>query len=68
MKIHNYFSSILGANNLKISEVSAKTGISRTTLTKLYYCEGEAIYFSVLEKLCNYLHCDVQDIFRMEVK
>lgn len=68
MKICNNFSSILKAKNLKISEVFAKTGISRTTLTKLFYGEGEAIYFNVLEKLCNYLSCDIQDVFKIEVE
>lgn len=64
----NKFSTLLGLRRLKVSEVSRATGISRTTLTKLYYGGGEGVYYDVLEKLCNYLECDVSDIFAMEVE
>lgn len=64
--LKNNFSSLLGSRRLKISAVSRDTGISRTTLTKLYYGSGEGIYYDVLEKLCNYLECDVGDFFSME--
>lgn len=64
--LKNHFSSLLGSRRLKISEVSRDTGISRTTLTKLYYGNGEGIYYDVLEKLCNYFGCDVGDLFSME--
>lgn len=64
----NKFSTLLGLRRLKASEVSRATGISRTTLTKLYYGSGEGVYYDVLEKLCNYLECDVNDILAMEVE
>jgi len=35
--IINKFSMILGKELLKISKIAADTGISRTTLTNLYY-------------------------------
>ena len=35
--INNNFSKLLGERLLKISKVSEETGISRTTLTNLYY-------------------------------
>ncbi len=66
MILTNKFSSLLGARRIKISDVAQGTGISRTTLTKLYYNNGEGIHYSVLEKLCNFLGCNVDDIFCME--
>ena len=64
--INNKFSMILGKELLKISKVSADTGISRTTLTNLYYRRSTKISFDVLNKLCEYLDCEVGDIISYE--
>ena len=62
MKIKVTLSRILGDKRISISSLSKSTGISRSTLTKLYYGEGHAISYSVLEKLCDALSCNVEDI------
>ena len=59
----NNFSKLLGERLLKISTVARDTGISRTTLTSLYYRRSAGITFEVIDKLCNYLDCDVSDLF-----
>lgn len=64
--ISNNFSRLLGERLLKISKVADETGISRTTLTNLYYRRSTAITFDVLNKLCEYLNCQITDI--MEYK
>lgn len=61
--INNNFSTILGKNLLKISKVSKDTGISRTTLTNLYYKRSKFVTFEVVDKLCSYLDCSVDDLF-----
>lgn len=53
---------LMGERKKKISDVSRETGISRTTLTHLYYGDNQAISFEVLNKLCNYFQCDVGEI------
>ncbi len=60
--ISNKFSGILGERLLKISKISQETGISRTTLTNLYYRRCSQISFDVLDRLCTYLNCSVSDI------
>ena len=60
--INNKFSSIVGARRLKISDISRETGLSRTTLTQLYYDRCKYITFETLDKLCAYLGCSVGDI------
>lgn len=60
--IDNKFSTILGSRLLKITQVSRDTGISRTTLTNLYYKRSAYITFGVLDKLCKYLDCGVGDL------
>ena len=60
--INNKFSTILGERLLKISKIAKDTGISRTTLTNLYYRRSAQISFDVLDKLCKYPDCSVGDI------
>ncbi|WP_144349852.1 helix-turn-helix domain-containing protein [Sporomusa termitida] len=64
--INNNFSAILGKRLLKITKIANDTGVSRTTLTNLYYKKSTGISFDVLEKLCAYLNCDVGDLFEHE--
>lgn len=56
------FAIILAKKRLKISEVARHTGISRTTLTNLYYNKSGAISFDVLGRLCEFLDCSVGDL------
>ncbi|MGO5097505.1 helix-turn-helix domain-containing protein [Agathobaculum sp. LCP25S3_E8] len=64
-KVNSRFATLLGERRMKISEVARATGISRTTLTNLYYGKGEAVSFSVLGRLCGYLSCSVGDILEV---
>ena len=61
--IVNNFSKLLGERLLKITTVAKDTGISRTTLTNLYYRRSQAVSFEVIDKLCDYLDCDLSDLF-----
>lgn len=56
-------SRILGEKKLKISDVSRDTGINRGTLTRLYQETAERIDLEVMDQLCDYLKCDVGDLF-----
>lgn len=60
--INNHLSRLLGENLIKISDISKGTGISRTTLTRLYYRRAKGITFDVLDRLCKYLCCSVGDV------
>lgn len=64
--IVNKFSVVLAERLLKISTVAKATGISRTTLTDLYYRRTKAVTLEVLDKLCTYLHCNVDDILEFK--
>jgi len=64
--VNNKFAELLGANKSKISYVSRDTGISRCTLTNLYYGKNVAISYSVIEKLCCYFSCQVGDLLIYE--
>ncbi len=56
-------SRIMGEKKLKISDVSRDTGINRGTLTRLYQETAERIDIEVMNLLCEYLECEVGDLF-----
>lgn len=59
----NKFPMLISNRLLKVSEISQATGISRTTLTSLYYRRTKRVDLDTLNKICCYLKCDVSDIF-----
>ncbi len=60
--IDNKFSELLARKLIKITDIANNTGISRTTLTNLYYRRTKYISLEVLDKICKYLDCTVEDI------
>ena len=54
---------LLAERNLKITKVSADTGISRTTLTSLANNYSQGIQFDTLNVLCSYLRITPADFF-----
>ena len=61
-QVKNNLSTLLGERRLRISDVARDTGLSRTTLTALYYERGDAVSYRVLSILCEYLGCEVGDL------
>jgi putative transcriptional regulator len=46
-------SRLMGDKKQSIQDVHRATGISRTTLTRLYYETNDAIHYETLNKLCR---------------
>ena len=61
--IKNRLSIILGEQRLRISELSRLTGISQNALNKIYHNKTKGVDFVTLNKLCNALNKNSQDIF-----
>ena len=61
-----HLSKLLGIKRLKISDVSRDTGIHRGTITRLYNETAVRVEFEVLDKLCVYLGCDLDDLLSLE--
>ena len=64
----NNFSKILGERLLSISDVSKKTGISRSTLTSFYYRKNKMIKYETLMKICDYLQINLSELIEYEYK
>ena len=58
----NNFSKLIGVKKIKISQVAKETGISRTTLTDLYYERTTRVDFKTLNVLCKYLEITPNDL------
>ena len=54
---------LLAERRMKISSVSADTGISRTTLTALCQNTGKGVQTDTINTLCMYLNISVGDLF-----
>jgi len=61
-----HLSRLMGEKKLKIADVSRDTGINRGTITRLYQETAVRVDFEVLEKLCLYLDCEIEEL--LEVK
>lgn len=58
-----HLSRIMGENKLKISDLANETQINRGTLTRLYQETAERVELDVINSLCKYFDCQVQDLF-----
>lgn len=54
---------LLAERNLKITQVSNDTRISRTTLTSLAFGYAKGIQFDTMNTLCNYLKITPKELF-----
>jgi putative transcriptional regulator len=70
--LNGYFISSEGLRVLmakkptKISELSKETGISRTTLTDLYYEKSQGIQYRTLLNLCLKFNCQPGDLLMVK--
>ena len=62
----NNLSKILGERLLKVSDVFKATGISKTTLTDIYYQRAKNIQLATLMKICDYLQVPLSDLIEYE--
>lgn len=61
--ILNKFAIVLAEKRLRVADVVRATGMSKSTLHKLYNDESSRIDFETIDKLCEFLEVDVGDLF-----
>lgn len=62
----NNISTIFGERLLTITKVHGDTGISRSTLTDLYYRRSQRVQMDTLKRLCDYLQVPLHDLIDYE--
>lgn len=61
--INNKLSEILGRKRIRMSELQKMTGLSQTAIINLYYNKTRSVNFETINKLCNALECNTQELF-----
>ena len=64
--IKNNFPVILAEKRLRVADVVRATGMSKSTLHKLYNDESSRIDFNTINQLCEFLDVQVGDLFVYE--
>ena len=57
------FAVLLAEKRLKVADAIRATGISKSALHKLYNDQTTRIDFETIDKLCEFLECEVGDLF-----
>ena len=63
--IRIHLSRLMGEKRLKIADLVRDTGLSRTTVSRLYHEDSERIDLDTLEKLCRYLNVEIADVLEI---
>ena len=61
---YNGLWKLLKDKNLKKSDLVEKVGLSSSTVAKMG--KGEKVSMDVLEKICDYLGCNIGDVMSFE--
>ena len=56
-------SILMGERKLRVADVARGTGLSRSTVTSLYKETAERVDLNAIDALCEFLDCDVGDLF-----
>ena len=64
--IKNNLATIMGDRLLSKKALAKGTGLSRTTLTDIYYRRSENIKLSTLTKLCDYLKIPLSELIEYD--
>nr|WP_242703889.1 helix-turn-helix transcriptional regulator [Enterococcus sp. 669A] len=62
MVVKNNLSKLLGERLIKVSDVYRETGISKTTLTNLYYQRSTNVQLETLQKICDFLQVPLSEL------
>jgi len=62
MAIKCKLSTIMGTKRLNIQDVFIGTGLSRRTISELYHDKVTRVDYGTLNKLCEFLECELVDI------
>ncbi len=56
-------SRIMGEKKLKVSDIERATGLHRHKITALYKETAMKVDLDTIDKLCEYLECEVGELF-----
>lgn len=66
MIVKNNLRILMARDRLTIQDVHEKTGLSRTTISKLYNESSAKIGFDTITALCQLFNCEVDELLYLE--
>lgn len=66
MIVKNNLRVLMAKEKMNIKDVHERTGLSRTTISKLYNEESTTIAFETIQKLCLLFDCNVDDLLYLD--
>lgn len=66
MIVRNNLRVLMAQHRMSMQDVHEKTGLSRTTISKLYNESSAKIGFETITALCALFECDVKDLLYLE--
>ncbi|MED4399820.1 helix-turn-helix transcriptional regulator [Metabacillus fastidiosus] len=66
MIVRNNLRVLMAKHKMNIKDVHEKTGLSRTTISKLYNEESTKIGMDTIASLCTLFGCEVNDLLYLE--
>lgn len=61
--IRCHLSTLMGRHKLRISDVSLRTGLNRSTIAALYRETSTRVDLPAVDQLCQLFNCQVGDLF-----
>jgi putative transcriptional regulator len=58
-----HLSRIMGEKKLRVADVARAIGVHRNAITLLYEETATRVDIEVVNKLCEFLECNIQDLF-----
>ena len=62
MAVKSKLSILMGIKRYNMQDVFEKTGLARTTISKLYHDKAAKINFETINKLCTLFDCKIEDL------
>jgi putative transcriptional regulator len=66
MAVKNNLRILMAKHKMNIKDVHEKTGMSRTTISKLYNETSTTISFETIQALCTLFDCEPGDLFYLD--
>ena len=60
-----HLSKLMGERKVNIADIARATSLHRNTISLLYKETATRIDLAAIEKLCEFLECDVGDLFEI---
>jgi putative transcriptional regulator len=68
MQLKCNLSTLMGKNRYSIKDVHERSGLSRNTISSLYYDKVKRIDYDTVVKLCKTFKCDVNDLLSLNTE